>query len=118
MVDLEISEGECSSGGAGDEDLETTLGTETPGGGAPLTIWSSFELDMPSAAILPQRPGCVQKRRSKQSHAHLVLICSPRCLGCSGPELTSGRVPGARPESTIIIRQPEVMHEWLIIALL
>ena len=45
MIDVEKSEALCSSGGAGEDDLETTL-EEVPGGGAPLTIWSSFEADM------------------------------------------------------------------------
>ena len=35
-----------SSDGAGEDDLETMVGTEVPGGGAPLTIWSSLEPDM------------------------------------------------------------------------
>ena len=35
-----------SSNGAGEDDLDTTVGTEVPGGGAPLTIWSSLEPDM------------------------------------------------------------------------
>ena len=35
-----------SANGAGEDDLETTEGTEVPGGGAPLTIWSSLEPDM------------------------------------------------------------------------
>lgn len=40
---LETSAAVCSRGGADDEERETTEGMEVPGGGAPLTIWSSFE---------------------------------------------------------------------------
>ena len=37
----------CLIGDGGDEGrLETIAGTEVPGGGAPLTIWSSLEPDM------------------------------------------------------------------------
>lgn len=35
-----------SSDGAGEDDREMTVGTEVPGGGTPLTIWSSLEPDM------------------------------------------------------------------------
>lgn len=40
---LVISAWVCSRGGAGEEERETM---EVPGGGAPLTIWSSLEPDM------------------------------------------------------------------------
>lgn len=44
--DAECPDSPFSSTGAGEDDLETTIGTEVPGGGAPLTIWSSLEPDM------------------------------------------------------------------------
>lgn len=37
--------------GAGEDDLETTACTDVPGGGAPLTTWSSFEPDMNSVKL-------------------------------------------------------------------
>ena len=43
---VESRDSAFSSDGAGEDDLETTVGTEVPGRGAPLTIWSSLELDM------------------------------------------------------------------------
>jgi len=43
---LVISAWVCSRGGAGEEERETMEGMEVPGGGAPLTIWSSLEPDM------------------------------------------------------------------------
>ena len=57
MRDVESSEAVCSSGGAGEEDLETTP-VEVPGGGAPLTSWSSFEADMNETAL---QQGCVPR---------------------------------------------------------
>ncbi len=44
--ELESLDSAFSPNGAGEDDLETTVGTEVPGGGAPLTIWSSLEPDM------------------------------------------------------------------------
>lgn len=47
VVDLELpTSALLLDGGAGDGDLEEPGGMETPGRGAPLTIWSSLELDM------------------------------------------------------------------------
>ena len=38
VPDLRVIRSVSSESGAGDGDLETTVGTEVPGGGAPLTI--------------------------------------------------------------------------------
>lgn len=43
---VESADSNFFSDGAGEDDLETTVGTEVPGGGAPLTIWSSLEPDI------------------------------------------------------------------------
>ena len=41
-----------SSDGAGEEEREGMMvGTEVPGGGAPLTIWSSLDSDMVSSCV-------------------------------------------------------------------
>ena len=80
-MDLEISEGVCSSGGAGEEALETTSGTEVPGGGAPLTIWSSLEPDISARRsngnyckvffkVLPYPRRSLRWRSHSHSHPH------------------------------------------------
>lgn len=46
VVELAPVDMAFSDRGIGEGDLETTDGTEVPGGGAPLTIWSSLEPDM------------------------------------------------------------------------
>lgn len=46
--EVESPDSAFSSDGAGEDDLETTVGTDVPGGGAPLTIWSSLEPDIVS----------------------------------------------------------------------
>ena len=44
--DVDFPDSAFSSDGAGEDDLDVRRGTEVPGGGAPLTIWSSLESDM------------------------------------------------------------------------
>lgn len=46
ILDVGSPDPAFSSDGAGEADLEVKIGIEVPGGGAPLTIWSSFESDM------------------------------------------------------------------------
>lgn len=46
VVDLEVPASALTDKGAGDCDLEGPAEIEALGRGAPLTIWSSFELDM------------------------------------------------------------------------
>lgn len=44
--DVELAVGAAAVDATAEGDLETTACTEVPGGGAPLTTWSSFEPDM------------------------------------------------------------------------
>ena len=46
VVVVESPDSAFSSDRAGEDDLEMAVGTKVPGGGAPLTIWSSLEPDI------------------------------------------------------------------------
>ena len=58
--------------GAGEDDWEANLGIEVLGEGAPLTIWSSFELSMVSLESHQFRllPPCDEEHREVASHDH------------------------------------------------
>ena len=71
-VEAESPKLDFSGDGGGEDDWEATLGIEVLGEGAPLTIWSSFELSMVSLESHRFRllPPCDEEHREFASHDH------------------------------------------------